>query len=80
MSRRSQNVQYGNLKTARVLDLAPLLKLAPVRLVDLQYGDTTAEREQFSAETGNAFIHFDEIDNTNDLSALSALMRLATSL
>jgi ADP-heptose:LPS heptosyltransferase len=43
-------------------------------VVDLQYGDTAAEIEAVRGEFGVAVKHLDEIDNTNDIDGLAALI------
>ena len=45
-----------------------------VRFVDLQYGDTRAEREAVERELGIRVERLPDIDNTNDLDGLAALM------
>lgn len=42
-----------------------------VRLLDLQYGDTAAERERF-AQAGGHLVHFDDLDLFNDLDGVLA--------
>jgi ADP-heptose:LPS heptosyltransferase len=44
------------------------------RFVDLQYGDTAAEREAVERELGVRVERLADIDNTNDLDGLAALM------
>jgi Flp pilus assembly protein TadD len=74
LSWRSHNPEIGAAKTALLTDFAPLFRLPNCRFVDLQYGDTLAERETLERDTGVVVEHVDEIDNTNDIDALAALV------
>lgn len=74
LSWRSHNPDIGAAKTALLTDFAPLFRLPNCRFVDLQYGDTLAEREALERDTGIVVEHVDEIDNTNDIDALAALV------
>ncbi|MCS6764660.1 MAG: hypothetical protein MO853_12770 [Candidatus Protistobacter heckmanni] len=42
--------------------------------IDLQYGDTAAERAALRAETGMAPLHFDDVDNLHDFESVFALI------
>lgn len=55
-------------------DLAPLFGMDGVRFVDLQYGDTAAERGRVSDELGVELMHVDQVDNRGDLDGLAALI------
>jgi tetratricopeptide (TPR) repeat protein len=70
----STNPLVGHYKTAQLGDLEPLLRLPGTRHIDLQYGDTSAERAALKQKTGLAVERLDEVDNTNDLDALAALI------
>jgi tetratricopeptide (TPR) repeat protein len=70
----STNKTVGKFKSARLGDFEPLLRLPACCFVDLQYGDTRAEREALQAETGIAVERLEDIDNTGDLDSLAALM------
>jgi tetratricopeptide (TPR) repeat protein len=70
----STNPQMGRSKSARLAELLPVLQLPGCRFVDLQYGDTRADREQVKAATGVSIEHLDDIDNTNDIDGLAALI------
>jgi ADP-heptose:LPS heptosyltransferase len=50
------------------------LSLPGCRFVDLQYGDTLAERGAVARDLGLVIEHLDEVDTTNDLDALAALI------
>ena len=70
----SKNQEVGEDKSLRLADLRPLLELPGVVFVDLQYGDTSAEREALSAATGIEVMRIPEIDNFHDIDGLAALM------
>ena len=64
----------GEQKSARLADFAPLLRSPDYCFVDLQYGDTSAEREAVERKLGIRVERLADIDNTNDLDGLAALM------
>jgi Tfp pilus assembly protein PilF len=64
----------GAQKSARLADFAPLLRSPGYRFVDLQYGDTQREREALERQSGVRVERLADIDNTNDLDGLAALM------
>ncbi len=64
----------GEQKSARLRDFETLLRHPDFRFVDLQYGDTTVEREAVERELGLQVTRLPDIDNTNDLDGLAALM------
>ncbi|HEX9278648.1 MAG TPA: tetratricopeptide repeat-containing glycosyltransferase family protein, partial [Casimicrobiaceae bacterium] len=64
----------GASKSARLADFAALLRLPGCRFVDLQYGDTTDERAALARDLGITVERLPDVDNTNDLDALAALM------
>lgn len=74
ISWRSANPKFGMHKTAQLRDFSPLFTRPDVQVVDLQYGDTAAEIEAVRGEFGAAVKHLDEIDNTNDIDGLAALI------
>jgi len=53
-------------------DFAPLAAVPGVTLVDLQYGDTAAERRAVEPATGAAVIHDAAVDQMADLDAFAA--------
>jgi hypothetical protein len=61
-------------KNASLADFGPLLDLAGVRFVDVQYGDTAAERIAVEASTGRRLVHFDEVDCFEDLEGVFAIL------
>jgi Flp pilus assembly protein TadD len=74
ISWRSTNPKIGQEKSIGLRDFEPLLRLPGVRFVDLQYGDTLAERESLVRERDLEVLHLDEIDNTNDIDGLASLI------
>ena len=70
----SKNPSIGKFKTALLSDFEPVLRLPDCRYIDLQYGDTLAEREALRQATGIAVERLEDIDNTNDLDGLAALI------
>jgi tetratricopeptide (TPR) repeat protein len=69
----SRNRKLGRYKSAQLRDFEALLRVPGYRFIDLQYGDTAAERETVARELGVTVEHLDDIDNTNDIDALAAL-------
>ncbi len=74
LSWNSQNAAFGKPKSARLSEFAPLLKTPGIRFVDLQYGDTAADREAVQRELGVTVERLPDIDNKNDIDGLAALM------
>jgi tetratricopeptide (TPR) repeat protein len=74
LSWRSRNDRYGALKSLALEQLAPLLALPGVTGVDLQYGDTGAERAALRKNHGIELAHCEDIDNYHDLDGLAALI------
>jgi tetratricopeptide (TPR) repeat protein len=64
----------GQSKSARLADFETLLRLGRCRFVDLQYGDTSEERAALARDLGITLERLPDIDNTNDLDGLAALM------
>jgi Flp pilus assembly protein TadD len=64
----------GPRKSAPLADFAPLLELAGVQFLDVQYGNTEEERAAVEKATGARLLRFDEVDYFNDLEELLALL------
>jgi len=62
------------IKSLRLQDLLPVLSLADTTAVDLQYGDTLAERRMLEETADIAITHLDDIDNFHDIDGLAALI------
>jgi hypothetical protein len=71
---RSKNAEFGAEKSITLDALSPLLSTQSVEFVDLQYGDTTAERRALENKHGIAIQKLEDIDNQNDLDSLAALI------
>lgn len=69
----SRNVRIGQYKSLALADFAPLLQIPGVRFVDLQYGDTTAERAAVQASLGAAPHHVENLDLYDDIDGAAAL-------
>ena len=74
LSWRSRNPRHEEAKTARLMDFEALLRQPGCRFVDLQYGDTAEERRAVERAFGVRVEHLDDIDNTNDIDGLAALV------
>jgi hypothetical protein len=75
LSWRSTRKDWWTLKkTAPLADFTPLLKLAGVHFVDVQYGDTAAERRAVEVATGVRLLRFEDVDYYNDLEELLAIL------
>jgi ADP-heptose:LPS heptosyltransferase len=74
LSWSSPKAQFAQSKSASLLDFSGLVGKVDANWIDLQYGDTAAERERFAQQAGIAISHLDDIDNTNDIDGLAALI------
>jgi hypothetical protein len=74
ISWRSVRRRLGASKSAQLEDFLQILRLPGIRFVDLQYGDTSEDRRRLQSATGISLTRFDDIDNTNDIDGLAALM------
>lgn len=74
VSWKSKNPTHEKAKSAQLADFASIFRLPNCRFVDLQYGDTSADRAALQAEIGVTVEHLDEIDNKNDIDGLAALI------
>jgi ADP-heptose:LPS heptosyltransferase len=61
-------------KSMRLKDLQSVLSLEGIHAVNLQYGDTLAERQSFAQDCGIPVTHLDDIDNFHDIEGLAALI------
>lgn len=75
LSWRSKSLtRSGVSKSAALMAFAPLFELRGARFVDVQYGDTRAERRWVEEATGARLAHFDEVHYYNDLEAMLAIL------
>lgn len=70
----STNPRIGLFKSLDQADLSAFGAIKDVRWLDLQYGDTRQDRNQFHDRFGLNIAHFDDIDNFNDIDGLAALI------
>jgi ADP-heptose:LPS heptosyltransferase len=57
-----------------LLDFSSVLQMPNCRFVDLQYGDTRAEREAVANNLGVHVEQLGDVDNSHDIDGLAALM------
>lgn len=74
LSWRSGNELVGAERTVPLAEWQQVLAVPGYTFVDLQYGDTQAERAAAAHATGVAIGHVQEVDNTTDIDGLAALM------
>lgn len=74
ISWRSPQSKYGHQKSTELAEWIEILGVSGCRFVDLQYGDTRAEREALRRDTGTAPHHLEGIDLADDLEGLAALI------
>ena len=70
----SRNPKIGVHKTLGLAQWAPILQIPGVRFVDLQYGDTAAERAAVEAELGVRIAHIPDLDLREDIDGVAALI------
>jgi len=68
----SKNPEVGTDRSLSLMDWTGLAAIPGATFVDLQYGDTAAERQAFRDATGTAVFHDDGIDQMADLDAFAA--------
>ncbi|MGE3335087.1 MAG: tetratricopeptide repeat protein [Rhodospirillaceae bacterium] len=69
---RSANTYGAAEKSLNVLDWGPILKVPGATFVNLQYGDTAADRENASRGFGVPIIHDADIDPLKDMDGFTA--------
>lgn len=70
----SANPKFGTLKSQRLLDWARMLATPGAKFLDLQYGDTDAERAGVEKALNVSIEHFADVDLFHDLEGLAALI------
>jgi tetratricopeptide (TPR) repeat protein len=70
----SKNADHGKNKSLSLSSLQAALSLPGFDFIDLQYGDTQQERDQFHLDHGVEIIKQKNIDNFNDIDGLAALI------
>src|SRR5262249_56905450 len=73
VSWKSLRPDLADSKSAPLGELETVLRLSACRFVDLQYGDTSADRSALRRETGLTIEHLDDADNTTDLEPFAPL-------
>ncbi|MBF0194183.1 MAG: tetratricopeptide repeat protein [Magnetococcales bacterium] len=68
----SKNKIHGADKSINLQQLLPLLKLPNVVFVNLQYGDTTSQRDDLTKKSGVKIIHDETIDQMVDIDSFAA--------
>jgi tetratricopeptide (TPR) repeat protein len=74
ISWKSASKKIGPDKSIGLSDFKDILSLKDFMFVDLQYGDTLAERNQLKNEYSLIVNKLDEIDNFNDIDGLASLI------
>jgi Tfp pilus assembly protein PilF len=74
LSWSSKNKDIGQPKSLDLDQLAPILTLPNLQFVNLQYGDVREQIEAIEIKLGIKILQIDEIDNTNDIDGLLALI------
>lgn len=72
--RSAREGRLGLSKSAALMEFAPLFELERVHFVDVQYGDTRAERQAVEDATGVRLLHFDEVNYHRDLEEMLAIL------
>jgi tetratricopeptide (TPR) repeat protein len=70
----SSNDEFGLEKSIELEQLNLLYKIPNCEFIDLQYGDTSKEREKIAIDFGIDIINFEDIDNFNDIDGLASLI------
>lgn len=74
VSWKSANKKFGEEKSIRLSDLAPLITNPGITFVNLQYGDVTREIEDVQSTLGAQVHQVDGLDVFNDIDGLLALI------
>ena len=74
ISWKSKNKQSGSKRSLELKEFAEKLSVPSVKLVNLQYGDVKEELDQLKHDHGIEIHQYADIDNTNDLDGLVALI------
>ena len=70
----SKNKNIGINKSLTLEILKPILSIPNITFLDLQYNDTSKEREDFYNDNGIQIHKIKEVDNFNDINALTSLI------
>ncbi len=69
-----RNIRIGTLKSLRLIDFAPILKMPGCTFVNLQYGDCDEEIAEVEKELGVKVLQMKGVDPLADLDAFTALV------
>ena len=72
----SNNIKWGINKSMSLEQLKDILLLPNMVFVDLQYGDTSQERQSFYEKYGVKILKIEEVDNFDDIEGLASLIDL----
>ncbi|MGH8641112.1 MAG: tetratricopeptide repeat protein [Burkholderiales bacterium] len=76
LSWRSSRKDYlGPRKSAALSQFGELLELPGIQFLDVQYGDTVAERRALAEARATPLLRFDEVDYFNDLEEVLAILQ-----
>ena len=70
----SKTDEIGVNKSITLETLKPVLKIENIEFIDLQYSETSIEREKFYNDNNIKIKKNEDIDNFNDLNSLSSLV------
>ena len=70
------NEDLGRNKSMSLEQLKDILLLPNMVFVDLQYGDTSQERQSFYEKYGVKILKIEEVDNFDDIEGLASLIDL----
>lgn len=65
---------FAHFREVDLVDLVEALSVPRVQLVSLQYGDVASELEDLEKSRGVKVVRMSEVDNSNDLEGLAALI------
>ena len=70
----SKNEQIGSNKSLTLDALKPILSNTDITYIDLQYNDTSKERDNFYKINGIQIYKVEDLDNFNDLDGVASLI------
>ena len=75
ISWRSQKTRYGEDKSKSLEELKPIFKIPNIKFINLQYGETYNELEDFKNKENIEITTIDKIDLFNDFESICALLK-----
>ena len=70
----SKNKDIGDKKSINLEILKPVLSIENIEFLDLQYNDTSFERDSFFKNSGIKINKIESVDNFNDINGLTSLI------